>query len=59
MKSPKSPIIFMMRCARRNVDGQPMFDASGSEVPTFHQQAVNTVSWEFSLKLRHSQEEAP
>ena len=40
-------------------DGQPVFDASGSEVPTFHQQAVNTVSWEFSLKLRHSQEEAP
>ncbi len=43
---------------KAELDGQPMFDASGSEVPTFHQQAVNTVSWEFSLKLRHSQEEA-
>ncbi|HTQ52321.1 MAG TPA: hypothetical protein VMJ12_16560, partial [Candidatus Acidoferrales bacterium] len=38
-------------------DGQPMFE--DGEVPTFHQQAVNAVSWEFSLKLRQSQEEEP
>jgi hypothetical protein len=43
---------------KAEVDGQPMFDALGSEAPTFHQSA-NAVNWQFSLKLRHSQEGKP
>jgi hypothetical protein len=41
---------------KAKLNGQPMFDASGSEIPTYRQQA-NTVSWQFSLMLRHKQEQ--
>ena len=41
---------------KAEVDGQPMFDALGSEAPTFHSTG-NSVNWQFSLKLKHSQEE--
>jgi hypothetical protein len=41
---------------KATLDGQPMFDASGSEIPTYRQQA-NTVNWQFSLMLRHKQEQ--
>ncbi len=43
---------------KAEVDGQPVFDASGSEVPSFRQMANNSVSWQFSLKLKHRAEEA-
>jgi len=42
---------------KAEVDGQPMFDASGDEAPTFRTM-VNTVSWQFSLMLKHKQEAA-
>ncbi len=42
---------------KAEVDGQPMFDASAGEPPTFRQMA-NTVSWQFSLMLKHKPEEA-
>jgi hypothetical protein len=42
---------------KAEVGGQPMFDALGSEAPTFHSQG-NSVNWQFSLKLKHSQEAA-
>jgi hypothetical protein len=41
---------------KAKLNGQPMFDASGSEIPTYRQLA-NTVSWQFSLMLRHKQEQ--
>ena len=42
---------------KAEVNGQPMFDASSGEAPTFRQMA-NTVNWQFSLLLKHTQEEA-
>jgi len=42
-----------VRKAEQN--GQPMFDEG--EAPVFHSQG-NGVNWQFSLKLKHSQEEA-
>jgi len=42
---------------RAEVGGQPMFDVSGGEAPTFRQMA-NMVSWQFSLTLKHQEEEA-
>jgi hypothetical protein len=41
---------------KAKLDGQPMFDTSGNDIPIFRQQA-NTVSWQFSLMLRHKQED--
>ncbi|MGA9776668.1 MAG: hypothetical protein ACLPRE_14590 [Limisphaerales bacterium] len=42
---------------KAEVDGQPMFDTSAGEPPTFRTM-VGTVSWQFSLMLKHKQEEA-
>ena len=44
-----------VRKAQEN--GQPMFD--DSETPTFHSQGNNSVSWQFSLKLKQSPEGKP
>lgn len=42
---------------KAEVDGQPMFDTSAGEPPTFRTM-VGMVSWQFSLMLKHTQEEA-
>jgi hypothetical protein len=41
---------------KATLDGKPMFDATGSEVPTFRR-VVNTVSWQFSLVLQRKPED--
>jgi hypothetical protein len=43
---------------KAEVDGQPMFDTSGGEDLTYHQQG-DRVDWRFALVLRHKPEEAP
>ena len=41
---------------KAKLDGKPMFDTAGGEDLTYRQMA-NAVNWQFSLMLRHKQEQ--
>jgi len=44
---------------KAQLNGQPMFNAEGGEQVTYHQTGGNQASWNFSLDLHHTEEEAP
>jgi hypothetical protein len=44
---------------KAQLNGAPMFDASGGDNLTYNQQGNNTVNWRFSLALKHQSEETP
>jgi hypothetical protein len=43
---------------KAQINGRPMFDPNGGDQLTYHQYA-NSVNWNFSLVLKHAEEQTP